>query len=116
MSVDKGFFHCVKTDSGPHFPAFGLNTERYSVSLDYLSVFSPNAGKYGLEELRIWTLFTQCCMTLTTFVNLSSIRSDPPYSNVWFLSYNFNYRNPTFQLFLLVLNRLKKMFCMKTSG
>ena len=25
------------------FPAFGLNTERYS----YLSAFSPNAGKYG---------------------------------------------------------------------
>ena len=24
-------YHCVK--SGPHFPAFGLNTERYSVSL-----------------------------------------------------------------------------------
>ena len=28
--------------SGPYFPAFGLNTERY--------VFSPNAGKYGPEE------------------------------------------------------------------
>ena len=35
--------HCVKrvriwSYSGPHFSAFGLNTERYSV-------FSPNAGK-----------------------------------------------------------------------
>ena len=29
----------------PYFPTFGLNTERYS----YLSVFSPNAGKYRLE-------------------------------------------------------------------
>ena len=28
--------------SGPYFPGFGLNTERYSV-------FSPNAGKYGPE-------------------------------------------------------------------
>ena len=27
---------------GPYFPAFGLNTERYSV-------FSPNAGIYGPE-------------------------------------------------------------------
>ena len=32
------FFHCVKSVlirsySGPYFPAFGLNTERYSVSL-----------------------------------------------------------------------------------
>ena len=26
----------------------------------YHSVFSPNAGEYGPEKLRIWTLFTQC--------------------------------------------------------
>ena len=32
--------------SGPYFPAFGLNTERYQ---KYLSVFSPNAGKCGPE-------------------------------------------------------------------
>ena len=25
----------------------------------YFSVFSPNKGKYRLEKLRIWTLFTQ---------------------------------------------------------
>ena len=29
--------------SGPCFPAFGLNMERYEV-------FSPNAGKYGPEK------------------------------------------------------------------
>ena len=29
--------------SGPYFPSFGLNTS-------YLSVFSPNAGKYGPEK------------------------------------------------------------------
>ena len=39
--------HCVKSVriqsySGPYFPAFGLNTE-------YLSVSSPNAGKYRPE-------------------------------------------------------------------
>ena len=33
--------------SGPYFPAFALNTERYCVSL---SIFSPNAGKYGTEK------------------------------------------------------------------
>ena len=38
--------------SGPHFPAFGLNTP-------YLSVFSPNPTKYGPEKLQIWTFFTQ---------------------------------------------------------
>ena len=26
----------------------------------YLSIFSPNAGKYGPEKLRLRTLFTQC--------------------------------------------------------
>ena len=33
---------------GSYFPTFGLNTERYGVSLriQYLSVFSPNEGKY----------------------------------------------------------------------
>ena len=31
--------------SGPYFPTFELNTENNS----YLSVFSPNAGKYGPE-------------------------------------------------------------------
>ena len=36
--------------SGPYFPAFGLNTERYEVSLRILSVFSPNAGKYEPEK------------------------------------------------------------------
>ena len=46
--------HCVKSVRircyyGPHFSAFGLNT----------SVFSPNAGKYGPEHLRMRTLFTQ---------------------------------------------------------
>ena len=46
---------CVKSVhnrrfSGPHCPAFGHS---------YLSVFSPNAGKYGPEKLRIRTLFTQ---------------------------------------------------------
>ena len=42
--------HCIKSvrirsNSGPHFPAFGLNTE----STEYLSVFSLNAGKCGPE-------------------------------------------------------------------
>ena len=56
---DVSKFYCVKrvrirSFSGPYFPAFGLNKERYT---PYLSVFSPNAGKYGSEKLRIWTLF-----------------------------------------------------------
>ena len=49
---------CLNTEffSGLYFAAFGLNTERYEVSVHILS---PNAGKYGPEKTRIWTLFTQ---------------------------------------------------------
>ena len=54
--------HCVKSVrirsySGPHFPAFGLNTEKYSVNV---SVFSSNAGKW----LLIQTYFTQWLMLI----------------------------------------------------
>ena len=53
--MNDGYRHCVKSVcirsfSGPYFPAFGLNTERY----EYLFVFSPNGentdqknSKYG---------------------------------------------------------------------
>ena len=48
-----GCVHCVKSIpipsySGPHFPAFALNTKRYEVSH---SVFTSNARKYGPEYL-----------------------------------------------------------------
>ena len=61
-------YHCVKcvrvrSFSGTYFPAFGLNTERYSVP--YLSVFSPNAGEYGPEKIGIRTLFHAVCVTVT---------------------------------------------------
>ena len=58
------FSQCVKSVrirsfSGPYFPAFGLNTERYSVSLriqsesipPYLVQMWVNVGKYGPEKL-----------------------------------------------------------------
>ena len=39
---------------------------------EYLSVFSPNAGKYGPEKLRIRILFTQCVDTKNTKKHLKS--------------------------------------------
>ena len=54
--------HCVKSVrirsySGPHFPAFGLNTERYSVSLRMQSKcgkmrtrITPNADTFYTVE------------------------------------------------------------------
>ena len=38
----------IRSFSGPFLPAFGRNTERYDMK--YLSVFSPNARKYGPEN------------------------------------------------------------------
>ena len=62
-----GTFQCLKSVrtrsfSGPYFLAFGLNTP-------YLSVFSPNAGKYGPEKFQIRTLFTQCLRHFRVFVD-----------------------------------------------
>ena len=46
--------------SGPYFPAFGLNTERYL----RISPYSVRARKNtDQKKLRIWTLFTQCDYT-----------------------------------------------------
>ena len=41
--------------SGPYFPAFGLNTERYRVSVR----MRENTDQKKLR-ISIWTLFTQC--------------------------------------------------------
>ena len=47
--------------SGPYFPAFGLNTERYFVSLHIQS----ECGKIRTKKkIRIWTHFTQKCFLL----------------------------------------------------
>ena len=47
METNVSNVHCAKSVriwsySGPYFPAFGLNKERYYV-------FNPNEGKYGPE-------------------------------------------------------------------
>ena len=62
QTISRGTFqnrHCVKSVrirsfSGPYFSAFGLNTERYGVSLCTQS----KCGKDGPEKLRIGALFT----------------------------------------------------------
>ena len=51
--------------SGPYFPAFGPNTER-----SYLSVFSPNAGKYGTEITPYLDTFYAVPATLITLLHL----------------------------------------------
>ena len=58
----------IRRFSGPYFPAFGLNMERYGIRTKYGLKVSPNAGKYGLEKLRTRTLFTQCESLLKNFI------------------------------------------------
>ena len=45
----------MKSFSGPYYPAFGLNTETYGVSLR----IQFECGKIRTKKLRIQTLFTQ---------------------------------------------------------
>ena len=54
MSFEKGItLHCLETVDirsyfDPHFPTFGLNTERYGVSRSrFFSTFSSNVEKGG---------------------------------------------------------------------
>ena len=63
ISRKSSISHCMKSVhiwsfSGPYFPAFWLNTE----STEYLSVFSPNAGKCEPKKRQIRIFFTQCQM------------------------------------------------------
>ena len=54
----------------PHFPAFGLNTE-------YLSVFSPNAGKCGKNADQNYSEYGHflCSVTILNFSARSLTRS-----------------------------------------
>ena len=39
----------IRNFSGPYFPAFGLNTEKYRRNTSYLSVLCPNADQKNSE-------------------------------------------------------------------
>ena len=52
---------------GPYFPAFGLNTDRYEVS-----VLSPNAGKYGPKKTSYLDTFQAMTATNLASTLLSS--------------------------------------------
>ena len=59
---------CPNTDFfGPYFSAFGLNTDRYEVS-----VLSPNAGKYGPEKTSYLDTFQAMTATNLASTLLSS--------------------------------------------
>ena len=61
------FFLASKSTTAWKVSVFGVILARIFPHSDwmrrdtsYISVFSPNAGKYGPEELRLRTFFTQC--------------------------------------------------------
>ena len=62
----------IRSFSGPYFPAFGLNTERYY----YHSIFGQNAEKYGPEKLQIRILFTQRNLCLKCLMNFNLLLMD----------------------------------------
>ena len=89
---------CPNTEffSVPYFPPFGLNTEIYSV----LSVFRPNAGKYGPEKTP----------HLSTFhAVLSFINAGANYWEVKLITY-FPTTNSTEKLVRYSLTEQKKAF------
>ena len=57
----------IRSFSGTHFHAFGLNAERYGVSLH----IQTKCGKYGPEKLWIRTLFTQWEVDISIFSGYS---------------------------------------------
>ena len=60
----------------------------------YLSVFSPNAGKFGPEKLHILILFTQCIFILCNIFMHSYISV-----MFWIFFWNFwNYETPSLTL------------------
>ena len=90
------WYYCVKSVrtrsySGPHFPAFGLNTERY-----YFSVFSPNAGKCGKMRIRITpntdsflrSLFTNI-VCISSYDLIISHQAAMVFHNFWMLEESF---------------------------
>ena len=95
-------FHCMKSVPiriycGPHFPAFGMNLKRYK----YLSVFSPNVGKCGPEQLWIRTLFTQCLLSINAvqciclsgeYYYLDYFLNSKNSSPTWYIDFGFNIR------------------------
>ena len=89
--------------NSPYFPAFGLNTERYSVSLHIQSkcVKIP-------EKLRIWTLFTQC-LRLFPVATVKKRRENIPITSLSLISIFFSiYYN--FQLSRLLITSKNLLF------
>ena len=121
-------WHCVKSVrirsySGLHFPALGLNTERYSV----LSGFSPNAGKkkdennskYGhflgsvrmLPDAKSLNLFSLIlpkwwCTKKRSFFRKESfaIHRKTPTMDFFTYSYNFTKKRTPSQVFRVLIN------------
>ena len=59
----------------------------------YLSVFSETAGKYGPEEFRIRTLFTQCLLSMYTLVTLKSLVLLKNFGEIHKIFEHFDYRS-----------------------
>ena len=95
-ALGKTNLHCVKSVQiqsyfCPYFPAFGLNTERYFVSLRILSKCRANTGKYGLEitpylDTFRAVLLLQDCSSRSGLMSLSLGETFIVFTSYWLLS------------------------------
>ena len=70
-TVEIPFSLCKKCPSWSFLACIFPHSDWIWRDTEYLSAFSPNAGKCGPEKLQIPTLFTQCLL-LTKIFNLSN--------------------------------------------
>ena len=79
----------IRSFSGPHFPAFGMNTEIYRVNLRILS----ECGKRRTEKLRTRTLFKQWNTSNFPISVISSYQGkfEIRYLNIWGIFYGHSF-------------------------
>ena len=82
---------CIRSYSGPHFPTFGLNTERYSVSLRVQS----ECGKMRTRITSNTDTFHSMCCSVMRVNYYYSTQSNRGISNFladnFFFTISFNY-------------------------
>lgn len=69
----------------------------------YLSVYCPNAGKYGAKKLRIRTLFLQCQFSFAVEFLMNFFRRDlglKPINFIYFSSHVYSWESSFWEIFI----------------
>ena len=78
VTTDDRYSHCVKSVrirsySGPHFSRISPHSGWIRRDTEYLSVVSPNVGKYWPEKAQYCAFFKQCGISRFCFYCLGSV-------------------------------------------